>query len=181
MVAPVIAAGLALFEAVPSLLRIFGKERPAEIVNKVNDLARVITGASDPDTAAQKLQENPELMQKFTLEIDGRAQDWARMYIEDMQNARKRDIDIQKLRGSNQRADALIVAAFSGVLLIGLAFIIFPDLSPDARTFLATVGGMLVMKIGTAFDFEFGGSAGSNDKNEIMSKMMAHFNINKAK
>lgn len=170
-----VAGALALFDLVPSLLKIFGKERPAEIVNKVGDLARVVTGAPDVNEAAKKLNETPELLQKFQLEVDSRAQDWARMYIEDMQHARARDMEIQKLRGANKRADALIIAAFGGVLLCGIGFLFVKEMTPQAEIFLSTVGGMLVMKIGTAFDFEFGSSADTASQGNLISKFADTF------
>lgn len=166
-----ITAGLAIFELVPSLLRIFGKERPADVVNKVGDLARVITGTPDLEKAKATLETDPEKMKVFIDQVSQRATDWARLHIEDMQDARKRDIEIQKTKGTNRRADNLIAVAFFGVFLCGLAFVFVENMSPDAKTFLATVGGMLIMKIGTAFDFEFGSSSESHNGHNLVSQV----------
>lgn len=166
------AAAVALFELVPSLLRLFGKDKPASVVEKVADVAKTITGETEPNKALEALQANPELMTKFVAEAESRAIEWTRMYLQDMQDARRRDIEIQKLKGSNKRADALIACAYLGVIAVALVLALAPNLNPDAKTFLATAGGMLLMKFGTAFDFEFGASKSDEQSGNLAQRLM---------
>lgn len=166
-----IPVALQLATMIPSFLKMFGQDQPAQVVEKVVNIAQSITGTTNPEAAMAALQENEELKQRFLDAAEARALETIKVYLFDVQSARLRDIEIQKIKGSNARADWLVAAAFAGVLLIGLAFILVPNLSADAKTFMATVGGMLTMKIGTAFDFEFGSSKGSDKQKDAILQL----------
>jgi hypothetical protein len=95
------------------------------------------------------------------------------LYLADKANARTRDIEVRKLDGGkNHRADIMLVAAFAAVIAIAALLALGKvDGATAVGGFLLTIGGMFARNIGTAFDFEFGSSRGSRDKDAAIAQL----------
>lgn len=169
--APVVAAGLALFELVPSLLRVFGKERPAQVAEQVGELAKVVTGASDPEQATNMIKADPQLLHTLTLEIDKRAMDWARMYMEDIKDARARDVELAKAGVKNTRANWLAFSAVFTVFVIIAIVIWYSDLNEYVKGIVTLILGRALGWVEQIFSFEFGTTRTSKTKDETISKL----------
>lgn len=64
------------------------------------------------------------------------------------------------------RADIMLAMAFAAVILIAGLLTLVPSVPQTVSGFLIGIGGMFARNIGTAFDFEFGSSRGSKDKDK---------------
>ena len=164
-----IALGLAQFA--PSLMRFFGVgEKSAAVAEKVVEIAQSVTGTKTPEEALAAVRENAQLAQQFNLAVLAADTELEKAYLADRQDARKRDVEVRKLTGGkNRRADIMLVAAF--VAVVAIAFILaYFKVDATVVGFLTTIGGMFARNIGTAFDFEFGSSRSSRDKDELLAK-----------
>lgn len=95
----------------------------------------------------------------------------------DKNSARARDVEIVKAGssgGQNWRADMMLGMAFFTVIVI--AFLLATGKVDGATAvggFLLTIGGKFAGNIGTAFDFEFGSSRSSKDKDVTIAAATA--------
>jgi hypothetical protein len=63
-----------------------------------------------------------------------------------------------------QRQNIMLIAAFIAVLAIVALLVLVPNAPKEVSGFAIAIGGMFARNIGTAFDFEFGSSRGSREK-----------------
>ncbi|MAS45176.1 MAG: hypothetical protein CML46_08930 [Rhodobacteraceae bacterium] len=99
----------------------------------------------------------------------------------DRADARARDVALASHGRRGRRADMMLAAAFAAV--VGIALVMFLlSLSKGAENsalvntlvgFLTGIGGMFARNIGTAFDFEFGSSRSSREKDGQLAGLAA--------
>lgn len=158
--------------AVPEVLRAFGGAKQANAAEKIVGVAKVITGQDDAETAVASIVANPQLQLDFQRMLSNERLEFARLEVEDRKDARGRDVEVRKLTGGrNRRADVMLVSAFLAVIAIAALLALGKvDGATAVGGFLMTIGGMFARNIGTAFDFEFGSSRSSRDKDELLAK-----------
>ena len=171
---PLIPLALSLAQFAPSLLRFFGAgEKPVAIAQQVIDIAQSVTGTKSPEEALAAMQKNQEFAQKFQMAVLQQDGEFERMYLDDRKDARSRDVALAQATGhTNRRADIMLTLAFLAVIVIS-CLLALGTVTPSSAVsgFLFTIGGMFARNIGTAFDFEFGSSRGSKDKDDLLSKL----------
>lgn len=172
--APLVAAGLALFELVPGLLKIFGKERPAAVVEQVGELAKVITGTTGIEEAQKAIASDPTLAQKFIEASDIRAKDWARMYIEDVKDARDRDVKLAQAGVSNHRANWLVASALLLVVVCLIVVVWMSDLHEFAKGAVTLILGRALGWVEQIFSFEFGTTRTSKTKDGVIDTLTSN-------
>lgn len=168
-----ISAVLALAQFAPSLMRFFGAgDKPVTVAEKAIEIAQAVTGAKTPEEAAAAMRANAELAQQFNLAVLAADTKLEELCLADKANARARDIEVRKLNaGDNRRADIMLIAAFVAVVAIAALLALGKvDGASAVGGFLLTIGGMFARNIGTAFDFEFGSSRGSKEKDELLAR-----------
>jgi hypothetical protein len=84
----------------------------------------------------------------------------------DTQDARKRDIRLHELRGVNRRADVLAILAISGLIAVIFALFRFQP-PPTAEAVLLVLAGSLAGIVTQVYNFEFGSSKGSKEKDLV--------------
>lgn len=165
-----IAFGLA--QAAPAVLRwITGNENAAKAAEAVIGVAKQVAGVEDSVQAASAVQADPALVLQFRQRIAEMSQELDLAFLADRADARKRDVAIVQAGQRNVRADVMVGIAFLAVLGIS-ALLALGKISGDSAAggFLLSVGGMFARNIGTAFDFEFGSSRGSQNKDELLAR-----------
>ena len=136
-----------------------------------------ITSAISADPQALLKLKELEYTHKETLEklvLDREKLDVEREHdiLADKQSARKRDELYITAGKTNVRANVMLIAAFTAVIVMATVIILFcAGMSDLVIGSLLTIIGAFVKDIGTAFDFEFGSSRGSNEKNDVMASM----------
>lgn len=164
---------MGLAQLAPSLMRFFGVgEKNAVLVDKVIDIAKTVTGTPTGEDALVALQQDPALAFQFQQKVLDNDKELEIAYLADRQDARKRDIEFIKMGKTNVRANAMLVCTFIGLFGSVMAMIHY---NVDANS---AVGGALLLLIGkflgnwgTAFDFEFGSSRGSKEKDDTQAIM----------
>lgn len=165
---------LALAQFAPSIMRFFGAgDKPVAIVDKVIDIAKTVTGAPTGEAALAAMQENAQLSQQFNLAVLAADTDLEKAYLADREDARKRDIDLRKLTGgSNTRADTMIVGVVLGLLMCLFVLVFFrKEIPGEAVGIISTIAGIFGACLRDAFQFEFGSSRSSRDKDATIASL----------
>lgn len=173
MVASAISIAVALAQVAPEIVRwLTGNEKAADAAEAVVDIARSVTGARDPVEALARIKSDAQIAMQYRMAIINASVALDRAYLADRDSARKRDIAIIRMGGTNLRANILLAFVAAGALVV-IVVLAFSDI--DASSAL---GGALLLALGkflgnleTAFQFEFGSSRGSKEKDEILGAL----------
>lgn len=171
---PAIAIALQLAQVAPSLAKIFGAKEPTvEATKKVIDAAMSVTGALTADSALTSLQVDSGKALEFELRIREHEQELMRLQYADVADARKRDIEIVKETGANNRSNWLAVLAIAVVFVIFIAVWVDPDVNEYVRGVATLVMGRFLGYLDVIYNFEFGytrGKAKADDAISALSK-----------
>ena len=166
MPVPIIPIALALAQiaptVAPAIARLIGGRKAEAAAGAIVAVAEGVTGQRGGG-AVEALKMNPELVLAFEQAVMDREPEWDRMYLEDRQNARARDVELRKAGYRNSRADMMIFCAAAA-----LVFIIWQlntsDISASVLAIYNMAVGAILKMLGDAFHFEFGSSRGSKSK-----------------
>lgn len=167
-----ISTAFALAQFVPGILRwITGSDKAEQAASAVIEVAKAATGQDSGEKALSALKIDPAAVLAFRGAIADREADLDKAFLADRADARARDVALARAGRRNVRADVMVAIAFLAVLSIA-ALLALGKIAGDtaAGGFLLSVGGMFARNIGTAFDFEFGSSRSSRDKDELLAK-----------
>jgi len=144
----------------------------AELVKKALNLE----AEADEDKMIAAIEANPEaalklkeLEQTHERELIRLAFAMREAELRDTQSARERDIEVQRIRGSNTRADVLAYGSMCGLIGV-IASLMFFDIPSAARESLLILVGTLNGIVMTVYTFEFGSSRGSKEKDAVIQK-----------
>jgi len=169
-----LSIALALAQFAPHIMRYFGAGNASvDVAQKVVSVAQTVAGASTPQQALEAIAGNAELQGKFRtqmLEVDAELE---QAFLADRQNARARDVDIRKASGGNNvRADLMILLAVVGLVACMIVLVLFKDKVPgEVIGIVSTIAGIFGACLRDAFQFEFGSSRGSRDKDAMLGRI----------
>ena len=167
----VVSAVSQIAQLVPSFLKMFGEDQPPTVVTRAAEIAQSITGVLNPEEALKKLKEDDELLAKFRDAAEARAADILKAHLLDIQSARSRDVEIQRIRGSNKRADALVACCIIGIIAcIGLSCFVV-DLNEFGKTVVNVALGAFLGTWAQVNNFEFGSTNSSKDKDKAIASL----------
>jgi hypothetical protein len=173
MAFPVIAAALGLAGFAPIIARWLGGEQAQDVATKVVDIAQKVTGTLDPVEAIQRLQNNTDMVSEFQKAIIQVEAEIEIAAMKDRQDARLRDVAIFNAGRSNIRADVMVVAAALGLILCLASLAYFSNELPgEAVGIISTIAGIFGACLKDAYNFEFGSSRGSKEKDSTVAAMI---------
>lgn len=161
-----ITIAMSLAQFAPSIVKwMTGSDKAEAAATAVVDVAKQVTGCDTGEAALTKLQGSPELQAQYRTRMAEMDADLDKAFLADRQDARKRDVAFVEHGTHNYRADVMVALAFLAVVAIATLMALGKiDASTGVGGFMITIGGMFARNIGTAFDFEFGSSRGSQNK-----------------
>lgn len=165
-----IAMGLAQFA--PGIIKLLtGSSKAADIADKVVGVAQAVTGKNTGPEALEVIATDPNKMMEFQIAVEGQRMEWERLYITDLQDARKRDIELVKAGTINHRANAL--AAGAGILVIFCLFIVVWAANMDdfAKATITLILGRSLGWIEQIFSFEFGTTRANKTKDDTINNL----------
>ncbi len=171
---PLVSLALALAKYAPQIMRFFGAgEASAAVAQKVVDVAASVTGTQVPEEMLAKLKADTELAHQFQVELLQVDAELERLHLADRQDARARDLEVRKLNaGKNDRADAMILGAVVGLIACLVVLVFFrKDIPGEAVGIISTIAGIFGACLRDAFQFEFGSSRGSKQKDDALLKL----------
>jgi hypothetical protein len=172
MVAPLLITGaLAIAERfLPGMVKHIAGDKAGEVAETVINAAQNITGTNNPDAALEALNADPEKVLQFKQGMAAINADLDKAYLADRQDARARDVKLKQAGYANRRADAMLVMAFiSFIVIVYFAWDGRLDMPDQVFALLNMAAGMILGMIKDAFQFEFGSSRGSKEK-DILKK-----------
>ena len=156
------ALGLAA-EFAPGLVRALAGNKAGEVADQVVGVARRVTGQEEPDAAAAALRADPALALEYKRQMASYELELERLHLADVADARARDVRMTELGRTNWRAHLMILGAFA-MLIFSVYLVATVDMSETVRAMLNTIASGCLALLGLAFNFEFGSSRGSKDK-----------------
>jgi ABC-type multidrug transport system fused ATPase/permease subunit len=179
-----IAASL-IAEAVPGLLKVFGKEKQAEVAEKVIGIARQVSGIEDPKDAALAIIKDPAMLFDFKKAIMAQQTELEQiglqretLYVSDVQDARKyRDDKVFRLGIIVLMSFVLVM----GVALWGIFAVVTGQVIADANVFAAVIGlvgaiiGYFAANAQQVVSYFFGSSAGSMQNGDRLADAIKSF------
>lgn len=146
----------------------------AAVADAVREIAGVDPAAPDgAEAALAAIRADPRLAAELRARLAELALAETEALLADRADARARDVALVAATGApSRRADVMLIAAFSAVVAIaGVMFLLSLSATSENSAlvnmlvgFLTGIGGMFARNIGTAFDFEFGSSRSSREK-----------------
>ncbi|MBE4471831.1 hypothetical protein HJ009_22575 [Vibrio parahaemolyticus] len=151
--------------------RWFAGDNGADVANKVVDVAKAVTGESNPQKAHDKIMNDPELQLRFEEAILDKEQELERLAYQDKANARAMQTAALNQKDKFAKRFVYYLAAFWSVVatvyLMCITFVQIPEASVRfADTILGFVLGTVIASI---IGFFFGSSAVTNEQHEQMS------------
>ena len=162
--------GLAAKFILPSLASKLTGKIAEKWGDDVGNIAKQITGALTPEEAAEKIQADPNLQAQFAAQISAAGFKFEEALLADKQNARWRDVELARLGRVNYRADGLAIATFVQLIGVAVALVTWgKDMNETVLGAILLWQGMLIKSYSTMVDFEFGSSASSKAKTEMLN------------
>ncbi len=168
----VISAILAFAQFAPAISKLLtGKTE--ELANTVINIAKDITNEVDEKAAFQKIKNTPHLAVRLEEAVLRHERDIETAIIRDRESARNRDISIIKAGRHNKRADIMVIAAALGLIVCLGSIAFFQDKLPgEAVGIISTIAGIFGSCLKDAYNFEFGSSRGSKEKDQTVASII---------
>ncbi len=173
MALPLIPIALALAQFAPQIMRYLGAgEGSAATVEKVVGIAQTVAGSGSPQEALERIRASAELQVRFQEKVLEASTELEKAYLADRQDARARDVEIRKITGgTNARADIMVAGAVLGLVACLAVLALFRDKVPgEVVGIVSTIAGIFGACLRDAFQFEFGSSRGSKEKDAALVK-----------
>lgn len=148
----------------PKLIGAVAGDKGEKITQEFLDMAQHATGKVTPERALDELKISAVSREKMQILVNEHQKNAGELYLQDKVSARARDLEMLRLGHINKRADVMLVGAYIILASIIGAFAYFPDLGDTVQGILAMLAGGMLKSITDAFQFEFGSSRGSKEK-----------------
>lgn len=172
MAAPLLPIIMGLAQFAPQVMRYFGAgDTSTAVAEKVMGIAQAVAGTESPQQALERIAANATLQHEFKLRLLESTSQLDQLHLADRQDARRRDVDLARLGQHNTRADVMVAGAVVGLLACLAVLVFFKDKLPgEVVGIVSTVAGIFGACLRDAFQFEFGSSRGSRDKDELLAR-----------
>jgi hypothetical protein len=171
--APLIPIAMQLTQFAPSLIKLFtGSDKAAEMAEHVVGIAKTVTGTDTGESALAAIQADPNKVLEFQKAVADRQADLEKAYLADVQDARRRDVDLHKAGLNNRRADVMVALDVLGLIARLVVLVFFrASLPGEVVGILSTIAGIFGACLRDAHQFEFGSSRSSQAKDATISRL----------
>ena len=173
MAIPILQAALSLAQFSPSISKWLGSSKMESVSQKILEIAKSVTNSKNEFEAVKKLKSDKKLELEFQRAIFEAEKDIELAIIRDKENARNRDIAIINSGHRNKRADIMVISAAAGLVVCLLSIILYQDKLPgEAVGIISTIAGIFGSCLKDAYNFEFGSSRGSKEKDQTVASIL---------
>lgn len=165
-----ISVAMSLAQFAPQVIKwVSGSDKAAEAAAKVVGIAESVTGKKN-QAAVEAIKSDPALLSNFRLQLFAAEAQLDALYLLDRQDARKRDATLAASGRHNWRGDLLALLAVGGLVMC--VWLVARDLAMPERAVNAImfVAGVLAAAVRDVYNFEFGSSRGSKDKDDVIAR-----------
>lgn len=166
-----LAAITALAQFAPTLFRFLGvgsDSAPAQIADKVAEVAQQVSGAKTIDEAITVFASSTEKAWEFKLRMLSMDREFEQLYLADVQSARGRDKEFIKAGQINHRANWMTIFAFLIVCFLFFAVWRDPDINEFAKGVVTLILGRFLGYLDGIYNFEFGSTRSSKTKDDTI-------------
>lgn len=162
----------ALSEFVPLIGRWIKGDQGDKVVQKVEEIAKVITGEQEAERILHHLKTDPPALLQFQQAILKFTQELEIAEEKDRKGARLRDIALVNAGRTNIRADIMVISAALGLIGCLLTITVYQASLPgEVVGIISTIAGIFGACLKDAYAFEFGSSRGSKIKDGKLSAL----------
>lgn len=158
-----ITIALGLAKIVPLAAKWLGGDKTAEAAQEVLTIAETVTGKKG-NKAEDAIASDPNLAIAFKNRLIESEEKLDRLFLQDKKDARQRDIELRKLGYRNARADLMIIVAVVALVVNIYLLATNPTLPQSIIAIFNMMVGSLLTMLNSAYQFEFGSSRGSKEK-----------------
>ncbi len=157
---PTIFKLFTLFGNVPWLERYLKVGFNPKIITGLEKIANGLAGVSSIDDALNRIKSDKELELEFQRALLVAESEYWRACLRDRQNARERDMALQKLNGKNRRANLMLIMALFGIAIsLGSLLLFKAFLTSDVIGIISAIAAVFGSCLKDAYSFEFGSSS----------------------
>lgn len=169
----IITTALAFSQFAPIISKWIGGKSAENVANTVINIAKRITESADGQEALQKLRNDAKLAAAFQQAVIDAEKEIEIALIKDRESARNRDIAIINSGRHNKRADIMVIAAALGLIICLAVIGLFEkNLPGEAVGIISTIAGIFGSCLKDAYNFEFGSSRGSKEKDMTVASII---------
>jgi hypothetical protein len=169
----IIQAALALAQFTPKIAKWLSGTKAESISQRIVDIAKSITHTTDESQAIEILKSDKNMYALFQQALINSEREIELAIIKDKENARKRDIAIINAGKRNKRADIMVVCAALGLISCLMIICVFRyELPGEVVGIISTIAGIFGSCLKDAYNFEFGSSRGSKEKDQTVASIL---------
>ncbi|MDR1609608.1 MAG: hypothetical protein LBR78_01990 [Holosporales bacterium] len=173
----IIQAALALAQFTPKIAKWLSGTKAESISKKIVDIAKTVTNTTDEFQAIEKLKEDRNMYSLFQQALINSEREIELAVISDKESARHRDIAIINSGKRNKRADIMVVSAVVGLIsCLAIICIFRHELPGEVIGIISTIAGIFGSCLRDAYNFEFGSSRGSKEKDQTVASILHKYN-----
>ena len=176
MTIPLIQSVISLSQFAPFISKWIGSSKIEQVSNIVVEIAKRITQSQTEEEAMEKMRRNTDLMMAFQRALLEAEKEVEIAILKDKESARKRDMAIINSGRRNKRADIMVLSAAAGLILCLLSITLYQkNLPGEAVGIISTIAGIFGACLKDAYNFEFGSSRGSKEKDQTVASILNKF------
>ncbi|MDR3224602.1 MAG: hypothetical protein LBT03_03480 [Holosporales bacterium] len=169
----IIQAALALAQFTPKIAKWLSGTKAESISKKIIDIAKTVTNTTNEFQAIEKLKTDKTTFALFQQALINSEREIELAVIKDKENARYRDIAIINSGKRNKRADVMVISAAIGLICCLCAICLYrKELPGEVVGIISTIAGIFGSCLKDAYNFEFGSSRGSKDKDKTVAAIL---------
>lgn len=164
---------LSLAQFSPKIAKWFSGTKAESISQKILEIAKEVTHSYTEQEAVDKIKSDKKMHLLFEKALLDSERKIELAVIRDKENARTRDIAIINSGRYNRRADIMVVCAVIGlVTCLGVLCFYERNLPGEAVGIISTIAGIFGACLKDAYNFEFGSSRGSKEKDQTVANIL---------
>jgi hypothetical protein len=173
----ILQAALSLAQISPKIAQWLSGTKASSISQRIIDIAKNVTNTDDELKAIEKLKSDKNMYVLFEKAMIDSEREIELAITKDKENARHRDICIVNSGRRNKRADIMVISAAIG-LVVCLCFICLyrKELPGEVVGIISTIAGIFGSCLKDAYNFEFGSSRGSKEKDHTVASILNKYN-----
>jgi len=169
---PLIPIAMELAQFVPGIIKLLtGSDKAGEVAQAVVGVAQAATGTASGADALAKLRADPTAVMNFQASMADKMLEFERIYLADTQDARKRDVELQKDGRQNWRANALVAGAVALVVFCLVVVVWSSGMDEFAKGTLTLICGRALGWVEQVFSFEFGTTRANKVKDDTIKNL----------
>lgn len=168
-----IPVAMELAKFAPSLLKVLtGSDKAAEVAGHVVDIAKTVTGMSEPDEALAVIKADPNKILEFQQAVAAQQIDLEKAYLADVANARAMQIAALGQEDLfSKRFVYYFAAAWSLFSMLYFTAVTFIPLTAAGQRIADTILGVMIASvIGVMFAYFYGSTRGGDIKTRLLAQ-----------